>query len=84
MAPCQPVGQIGEIGRDFGGDAVFGVFGAHGVDILDPRLMRHLHPAAERNGQQREAVGDDLAQNARPWLPPVTSTRKMPSSSSAG
>ena len=44
---------------------MLGILRAHRVDVLDPRLMRHLQPAAKGDGQHGEAVGHHLAEDAR-------------------
>ncbi len=66
MRPGQLLGQVGQIGGEFGRNLMLGIFGAHRIDILDPRLMRHLQPPPEGDGQHGEAIGHDLAEDARP------------------
>ena len=69
MRPAELLGQVGQIGGEIGRNLVPGIAGARRVDILDPCLMRHLQPAAEGDGEHREAVGHDLRQHARPLRP---------------
>ncbi|PAV93191.1 hypothetical protein WR25_12358 [Diploscapter pachys] len=66
VRPGQLLRHVGQIGGEFGRDLMLGILRAHRVDILDPRLMRHLQAAAEGDGQHGEAVGHHLAEDARP------------------
>ncbi|MCY1171101.1 hypothetical protein D9M73_112010 [compost metagenome] len=65
MRPGKLLGQIRQIGREIRRNRQFGIFRAAGIDILDPRLMRHLQATTKRDGQQRQPIGHHLAQHTR-------------------
>src|SRR3546814_6541000 len=44
MRPAQPFGEILDVRRAFGGDAEFGVAGAHRLDIVLAALLNDLQP----------------------------------------
>ena len=62
-AQAEPLGQVGQIGGEIGGDAERGIARADPLDILVAALLGDLQPPAEMLGQQGEPFGHDLGED---------------------
>src|SRR3546814_7355571 len=62
MRPAQPIREILDVRRAFGGDAEFGLAGSYRFDIGLAALLDDLQPVEQRARQHRDRGGDDFAE----------------------
>src|SRR3546814_8632494 len=63
MRPAQPIRELLVVRRAFGGDAEFGISGAHRFDIVLAALLDDLQPVEQGARQHRDRGGGDFAEH---------------------